>query len=200
MRHGDKINNLSRTTAHRKALLSNLAISLIQHKRITTTKAKAKALRVFVEPLITKAKTDTTHNRRLVFSKLQDKEIITELFSNVGVKVGDRPGGYTRIIKLAPRIGDAAEMAMIELVDYNTIYTKDAKSTEAKKTRRSRRGGGKSTTSAAENKATETTVENPTTEAPIVEEPGTAEPKVEEPKAETKPEEPTTENEEGKSE
>ena len=165
MRHGDKINNLGRKTAHRKALLSNLAISLIEHKRITTTQAKAKALRVYVEPMITKSKSDTTSNRRLVFSKLQDKEIINELFNVVGLKVADRPGGYTRIIKLAPRIGDAAEMAMIELVDFNTIYTKAAKSTDAKKTRRSRRGGKPTTTTSASEAKTET----PVSETPKVE-------------------------------
>ena len=167
MRHGDKINNLGRKTAHRKALLANLAISLIQHKRITTTQAKAKALRVYVEPMITKSKSDTTNNRRMVFSKLQDKEIITELFNVVGLKVADRPGGYTRIIKLAPRVGDAAEMAMIELVDFNTVYTKDAKSADAKKTRRSRRGG-KATTETTD---TEAKVETPVAEeAPKTEE------------------------------
>jgi len=188
MRHGDKINNLGRTTAHRKALLSNMAISLIQHKRITTTQAKAKALRVYVEPLITKSKSDTTHNRRLAFSKLQDKEIINELFNVVGVKVADRPGGYTRIIKLAPRIGDAAEMAMIELVDFNTIYSKDAKSTEAKKTTRRSRRGGKTTTSTET--ATVATTEDATTATPV-----------EEPKAE-ETEAPKAENadEEGKAE
>lgn len=141
MRHGDKINNLGRTTAHRKALLSNLACQLIQYKRITTTLAKAKTLRTYVEPMITRSKTDNQHNRRLVFSQLQDKEAIKELFSAISDKVANRPGGYTRIIKLAPRMGDAADMAMIELVDFNTIYTKDAKAGAAKKTRRSRRGG-----------------------------------------------------------
>lgn len=162
MRHGDKINNLGRTTAHRKALMSNLAISLIQHKRITTTLAKAKALRVYVEPLITKAKADTTHNRRLVFSKLQDKNSINELFNNVGVKVGDRPGGYTRIIKLAPRFSDSAEMAMIELVDYNEVYNTDK--SETKKTRRSRRRSSSKNTSEAVEKNVETNTEATTEE------------------------------------
>lgn len=142
MRHGDKVNNLGRTTAHRKALLNNLASQLIQHKRITTTLAKAKALRVFVEPLITRSKNDTTHNRRLVFSHLQNKESIKELFSVVSEKVANRPGGYTRIIKLAPRLGDAAEMAMIELVDFNTTYNV-GEATATKKTRRSRGGATK---------------------------------------------------------
>jgi large subunit ribosomal protein L17 len=140
MRHGDKINNLGRTTAHRKALLSNLACQLITYKRINTTLAKAKALRVYVEPMITKSKNDNTHNRRLVFSKLQDKEAVTELFGVVSNKVADRPGGYTRIIKLQSRLGDAADMAMIELVDFNSIYTKDSQAAGAKKTRRKRSG------------------------------------------------------------
>lgn len=156
MRHGDKINNLGRTTAHRKALLSNLACQLIQHKRITTTLAKAKTLRTYVEPMITRSKVDNQHNRRLVFSQLQDKEAIKELFGSISDKVANRPGGYTRIIKLAPRMGDAADMAMIELVDFNTIYTKDAKSGAAKKTRRSRRGNV--APKAAETAATEEAV------------------------------------------
>ncbi|MEN9549654.1 MAG: hypothetical protein RIR12_2245 [Bacteroidota bacterium] len=139
MRHGDKVNNLGRKKAHRDALLSNLTCQLIQYKRIVTTLAKAKALRVYAEPLITKAKENTTHQRRIVFSYLQDKEIITELFSTVAEKVAGRPGGYTRIIKLGARPGDNAERAMIELVDFNDIYGKgtgEAK-TAAKKTRRS---------------------------------------------------------------
>src|SRR5678809_585990 len=124
MRHGDKIKNLSRTKSHRDALLSNLAVALITHKKIVTTVAKAKALRVYVEPLITKSKTNTTHQRRVVFSYLQDKEAITELFSTVAEKIAGRPGGYTRIIKLGARTGDNAEMALIELVDFNDIYGK----------------------------------------------------------------------------
>jgi large subunit ribosomal protein L17 len=138
MRHGDKVKNLGRKKAHRDALLSNLACQLIQHKRIVTTTAKAKALRVYVEPLITKGKTNTTHQRRVVFSYLQDKEAITELFSTVAEKVAGRPGGYTRVIKLGARPGDNAETALIELVDFNEIYGKgkgEAKAT-AKKTRR----------------------------------------------------------------
>lgn len=141
MRHGDKVNNLGRKAAHRHALMMNLANSLIEHKRIFTTLAKAKALRGYVEPLITKAKTDDTHNRRTVFSYLQSKEAIKELFGTVASKVGERPGGYTRIIKTGFRAGDAAEMAMIELVDFNEIYTQNknaGKSAEPKKrTRRS---------------------------------------------------------------
>src|SRR5450432_2877449 len=138
MRHGDKIKNLSRTASHRKALLSNLAIALIQHKKIVTTLTKAKALRVYVEPLITKAKENTTHQRRIVFSHLQDKEAIKELFSTISEKVAGRPGGYTRIIKLGTRVGDNAELAMIELVDFNTIYGKavDAKAEPDKRTKR----------------------------------------------------------------
>ena len=124
MRHGDKVKNLGRKKAHRDALLSNLACQLIQHKRIVTTLAKAKALRVYVEPLITKGKTNTTHQRRVVFSYLQDKEAIKELFDNISGKVAGRPGGYTRIIKLGTRVGDNAETAMIELVDFNDIYGK----------------------------------------------------------------------------
>ncbi len=139
MRHGKKFNHLGRKTAHRKAMLANMACSLIEHKRINTTVAKAKALKQFVEPLITKAKEDTTHNRRVAFAKLRDKYAVSELFRDVAAKVGDRPGGYTRIIKLGNRLGDNADMAMIELVDFNEIYStgKAAKKT----TRRSRRGG-----------------------------------------------------------
>ncbi len=149
MRHGDKIKNLSRTASHRRALLSNLACQLIEHKRIVTTLAKAKSLRVYAEPLITRSKADNMHNRRVVFSYLQDKEAIKELFGVIGDKVANRPGGYTRIIKLAPRTGDAAEMAMIELVDFNEIYTKDTKDAGAKKTRRSRRSGSAAPKAAA---------------------------------------------------
>ncbi|MBS1921586.1 MAG: 50S ribosomal protein L17 [Bacteroidetes bacterium] len=142
MRHGDKIKNLSRTKAHRDALLSNLACELISHKRIVTTVAKAKALRVYVEPLITKSKDNSTHQRRVVFSYLQDKTAIKELFSTVAEKIAGRPGGYTRIIKLGIRPGDNAEMALIELVDFNEIYGKGKE--EAKGTsKRTRRGSGK---------------------------------------------------------
>jgi large subunit ribosomal protein L17 len=140
MRHGDKINNLGRKKAHREALLSGLACQLITHKRIVTTIAKAKALRMYVEPLITKGKDNTTHQRRIVFSYLQDKEAISELFGAVAEKVAGRPGGYTRIIKLGTRPGDNAEKAMIELVDFNEIYGKGKEDRKegAKKTRRSR--------------------------------------------------------------
>jgi large subunit ribosomal protein L17 len=138
MRHGKKFNHLSRKTAHRKAMLANMACSLIEHKRINTTVAKAKALRQYVEPLITKSKSDTTHNRRIVFSNLRDKYAVAELFRDVAVKVGDRPGGYVRIIKMGNRQGDNADMAMIELVDYNEIYNP-----KSKKKKATRRRGGK---------------------------------------------------------
>ncbi len=141
MRHRKSFNHLGRTTSHRKAMLSNMATSLILHKRITTTVAKAKALRSYVEPLLTKAKEDTTHSRRVVFSYLRDKFAITELFRNISGKIADRPGGYTRIIKLGTRQGDNAEMAMIELVDYNELLLTEKKA--AKKTTRRRRGGAK---------------------------------------------------------
>lgn len=161
MRHGKKINHLGRTASHRRALLSNMASSLILNKRITTTVAKAKALRKYVEPLITRAKDDTTHSRRMVFSYLQNKESVAELFGHVASKTSERPGGYTRIIKLGDvRIGDAAEMCLIELVDFNTIYTKDA--AEAKtKTRRSRRGGKKTEGAEAAPAAEAATAEKP---------------------------------------
>ncbi len=135
MRHGKKVNHLGRKTAHRKSMLANMACSLIEHKRINTTVAKAKALRQFVEPLVTKSKEDTTHNRRIVFSRLRQKDAVTELFRDVAVKIGDRPGGYTRIIKMGNRLGDNADMAMIELVDYNEIYN-PGKPTKKKSTRR----------------------------------------------------------------
>jgi large subunit ribosomal protein L17 len=145
MRHGDKVKNLSRTKAHREALLGNLACQLIQYKKIVTTVTKAKALRQYVEPLITKGKTNTTHQRRVVFSYLQDKEAIKELFGTIAEKVGGRPGGYTRIIKLGARVGDNAEQALIELVDFNEIYGKGKGEAKegAKKTRRSRSGSSK---------------------------------------------------------
>lgn len=168
MRHGDKINNLGRKKAHREALLANLASQLITHKRIVTTLAKAKALRTYVEPLITKTKKNAStleisHNHRLVFSYLQDKSAVKELFTVIAPKVADRPGGYTRIIKLGIRVGDNAETAMIELVDFNEVYGKTvAKAAEpAKKTRRSSGGGKKK----AADEATEaTSAEETTTE------------------------------------
>ena len=149
MRHGKKFNHLGRKTAHRRAMLANMACSLIEHKRINTTLAKAKAVRQFVEPLITKSKADTTHNRRVVFSYLRDKYAVTELFREVATKVADRPGGYLRIIKLGNRQGDNADMAMVELVDYNELYNPNNK-----KKKSTRRRGGK--------KAADTAVETPT--------------------------------------
>ena len=152
MRHGKKFNHLGRKTAHRSAMLANMACSLIEHKRINTTVAKAKALKQFVEPMITKSKVDTTHNRRIVMARLRQKDAVTELFRDVAVKIGDRPGGYTRIIKLGNRLGDNADMAMIELVDYNEIYNAGKES--KKTTRRSRRSGSKAEAPVVETKAT----------------------------------------------
>ena len=137
MKHGKKVNHLSRKVAHRKSMLANMASSLIEHKRINTTVAKAKALKQFVEPLITKSKIDTTHNRRIVFSLLRNKYAVATLFRDVAIKIGDRPGGYTRVIKMGNRLGDNAAMAMIELVDFNEVYNAE-KSEEKKSTRRSR--------------------------------------------------------------
>lgn len=149
MRHGKKINHLGRTASHRSALLSNMASSLILNKRITTTLAKAKALRKYVEPLLTKAKDNTTHSRRTVFSYLQNKESVQTLFGEVASRIADRPGGYTRIIKLGEvRLGDNADMCMMELVDFNDIYKKQDADKKGK-TRRSRRGGKKESTDAA---------------------------------------------------
>lgn len=142
MRHGDKINNLGRKTAHRHALLMNLAIALIENKRIFTTLAKAKSLRTYIEPLITKSKEDTTHSRRIAFSYLKNKEAVGTLFKDVAGKVAERNGGYTRIIKTGNRQGDAAEMAMIELVDFNEIYTGNKKGASATKTKTTRRSKG----------------------------------------------------------
>jgi large subunit ribosomal protein L17 len=136
MRHGKKVNHLSRTDSHRRAMLANMASSLILHKRITTTLAKAKALRVYVEPIITRSKDDSTHSRRTVFSYLQNKEVVSILFRDIAAKVADRPGGYTRILKMGNRLGDNASMALIELVDYNEIYTSGESVSEKKTTRR----------------------------------------------------------------
>ncbi|MGN6178531.1 MAG: 50S ribosomal protein L17 [Mucilaginibacter sp.] len=180
MRHGKKHNHLGRTDSHRKAMLGNMASSLILHKRITTTLAKAKALRVYVEPLLTKSKDDTTHSRRTVFAYLQNKDAVTELFRDVATKIANRPGGYTRIIKMENRLGDNAEMALIELVDYNTIYGGDNAQT-AKKTTRRRGGKGKGTAAAPAAKAetaapaAEVVEEAPVAEAPAVEEAPAAE-------------------------
>ena len=164
MRHGKKISHLGRTTSHRKAMMANMASSLIEHKRINTTVAKAKALKKFVEPLITKAKSDTTHNRRVVFSALRNKYAVSELFRDVAEKVADRPGGYTRIIRVGSRLGDNASMALIELVDFNNTYVTD-KPTK----KRSRRRGGKKKTetapAAVETEVIEDVVEETTEEA-----------------------------------
>jgi ribosomal protein L17 len=164
MRHGKKFNHLGRTASHRSALLSNMACSLIEHKRINTTVAKAKALRVYVEPLLTKAKEDTTHNRRIVFSYLQNKEAVTELFRTVAPKIAERNGGYTRIIKTGFRPGDAADTALIELVDFNELYNPNAE--EKKATRRSRRSTtAKKEAVVAEAPVVEEKVAEPTAEA-----------------------------------
>ena len=156
MRHGNKVNHLGRTYAHRAAMLSNMATSLIVHKRIRTTLAKAKELRRYVEPLITKSKKDTTHSRRTVFAYLQNKEAVKELFTGVAPKIMERPGGYTRILKLGNRLGDNAEMAMIELVDYNEYLTSTSGTAKSSATRR-RRGKKKSTASKTEKEAATTT-------------------------------------------
>jgi len=189
MRHNNKINHLGRTYAHRDAMLSNMAISLITHKRIFTTLAKAKELRKYIEPLITKSKTDTTHSRRTVFKNLSNKFAVKELFQEVSQKIGDRPGGYTRIIKIGNRLGDNAITCFIELVDYNELMLKDKAPAKAKTTRRSRRGGagkGSATATATAEiaekapkkepkakaaktkKVEEPVVETPAEEAPVV--------------------------------
>ncbi len=153
MRHGKKNNHLSRTDSHRKAMLANMASSLILHKRIKTTLAKAKALRTYVEPIITKSKNDTTHSRRTVFSYLQDKDVVTTLFREVAEKVANRPGGYTRILKLGNRLGDNASMALIELVDYNEVYKTGEIAVEKKTTRRRGAKSKKTDSISAEEKA-----------------------------------------------
>ena len=163
MRHGDKVNNLGRKTAHRKAMLANMTISLIEHKAIITTIAKAKALRMYAEPIITRCKEDNTHNRRIVFSYLQNKEAIKELFGVVSEKIANRPGGYTRIIKLPRRNGDAADMAYIELVDFNEIYKPNESTTAKKTTRRSRRSAGAAATTTKPAAAAPAATEQPAT-------------------------------------
>ena len=178
MRHGKKLNHLGRTNSHRKAMMSNMATSLILHKRITTTLAKAKALRGYVEPILTKSKNDTTHSRRTVFSYLQDKDAVSILFRDIAEKIASRPGGYTRIIKLENRLGDNAEMAIIELVDYNTVYGADNAET-AKKTTRRRGGSAKAKTAPVAQDSAAPVAE--VTEAPVVDEAPVAEtPAVEE--------------------
>ena len=195
MRHGKKIAHLGRTASHRKAMMANMASSLIEHKRINTTVAKAKALKKFVEPLITKAKSDTTHNRRVVFSALRNKYAVSELFRDIAEKVADRPGGYTRIIKVGSRLGDNASMALIELVDFNDTYV-----TEKPTKKRSRRRGGKkkadTAPAASEADIAEDVVEEVTEEvaAPETEEVAVEEtPTEEESEEETKAADPATE-------
>jgi large subunit ribosomal protein L17 len=184
MRHNKKFNHLSRTSAHRKSMMANMAISLIRHKRISTTLAKAKALRVYVEPLLTKSKEDTTNSRRTVFSYLQNKEAVTELFQNISQKIADRPGGYTRILRTGFRFGDNAEMCIIELVDYNENMLKEKAVKKAARTRRS------SVKKVSEAPAPETTAS--VKEEKAVEEVVTAEPTVEEPVVDTVQTEETT--------
>lgn len=192
MRHCKKFNHLNRTSAHRKALLANLACSLIMHKRIFTTVAKAKALKIYVEPLITKSKTDCMHTRRTVFAYLKQKEVITELFSEVAPKIATRPGGYTRILRTGTRIGDNSELCMMELVDFNATYT-EAKPEKKTATRRRRSGGKKATaevtdaTVVEEAPKAEEPVAAPETAAEPVAEPAAPEAKVEEKPAEEAP-------------
>lgn len=178
MRHNKKVNHLGRKSAHRKAMLSNMAASLILHKRITTTVAKAKALRSYVEPLINRSKEDTTHQRRVVFSHLQNKYAVTELFREVAQKIADRPGGYTRILKTGTRPGDSSEMCIIELVDYNTTYVKEAAKPTAKKTRRAGSKAKKSESAPATSK------EGAATDEPQVENTNNADVDSTDPKAE----------------
>lgn len=197
MRHGKKVNHLGRKTAHRRAMLANMGCSLIEHKRINTTKAKAKALKQFIEPIITRSKAENnkttekgTHNRRIAFRNLRSKEAVTELFSTVAEKIGERPGGYTRIIKLGNRLGDNAEMAMIELVDFNEVY--NAGKAKKKTTRRSRRSKSKDeqpkeSVAPTETKAEEMSQETPKAETAEAEaKPNKEAQAVEKPKAETK--------------
>lgn len=175
MRHGNKVNHLGRKVGHRRALLKNLAQALIQHKRITTTVAKAKALRVYIEPLVTKSKTNTTHSRRVVFSYLQNKDAVKELFSTVAEKIGDRPGGYVRVVRTGYRQGDGAEMAMIEFVDFNEIYNaggtkEESKSGSRKRRRRGGSGAGSSKETSAVASAPVAVAEEPVFEEAIIDE------------------------------
>jgi large subunit ribosomal protein L17 len=202
MRHNKKVNHLGRKSAHRKAMLANMASSLLIHKRISTTVAKAKALRIYVEPLITKGKSDTTHSRRVVFSYLQDKDAVSELFREIAVKVGDRPGGYTRILKTGNRLGDNAEMCIMELVDYNEAMLAASDDAAKSKKRRSRRGGAKKTDDVAAPVAAKTTEKAKpaaTEEVKVVEDAKVVEEVVETPVAETEvATEPATETAEEK--
>ena len=194
MRHAKRINQLGRTSSHRAAMLSNMAASLIMHKRITTTLAKAKELRKYLEPLITKSKNDTTHSRRVVFSYLQDKYAVTELFREISQKVADRPGGYLRILKTGFRQGDNAEMCIIELVDYNEDYTTQKETKKTTRTRRSRKSTAtaKPTVEETQTETVEQIAEEPTAEEPTAE---TVEPIVEEPQAVEKETAPAAETE-----
>ena len=195
MRHGKKFNHLGRKAAHRKAMLANMACSLIEHKRIKTTLAKAKALRVYVEPLITKSKEDTTHSRRIVFSYLKQKEAITELFGDIASKIANRPGGYTRILKLSNRLGDNAQMAYIELVDYNGEYTTDKP--KRKKARRAKKKVVETKTPIVEEAVVEEEAPVAKREEVIEEEKVEATPEVEENKEEEKADNPEEEEEKG---
>ena len=180
MRHGKKFPHLGRKTAHRKYMLANMACSLIEHKSINTTVAKAKALKLFIEPIITKSKNDSTHNRRIAFKYLRDKNAVTELFREISVKVGNRPGGYTRVIKLGNRLGDNASMALIELVDYNELYSTN----KPERRRRKRKKSTEPIISKKENIEEDIIVEEPAAEDPVAEEPATKEPATKEPAAE----------------
>ncbi|MCC8146718.1 MAG: 50S ribosomal protein L17 [Bacteroidales bacterium] len=203
MRHNKKINHLGRTYSHRAAMLSNMAVSLIMHKRIFTTVAKAKELRKYIEPIISKSKNDTTHSRRLVFQELHNKYAVTELFQEISQKIADRPGGYTRIIKTGNRLGDNASMCFIELVDYNELMLKEKATPKAAKTRRSRRSSNKDTSATEEitSKATKAKASKSEKKAPVEEAPKVEEPKVEEeaPKIE-EPAKEVTQNKENKGE
>lgn len=193
MRHRNSLNHLGRTSAHRKAMLANMATSLIMHKRIKTTVSKAKVLRSYVEPLITKSKEDSTHSRRIVFSSLQDKDAVTELFREVAPKVADRPGGYTRILKLDTRLGDNAEMCIIELVDFNSNLLTEKDTTKAKPKRR--RGAKKTGTKSAQEDS-----KTPKSEAPAVEEAVVVEDVIEDSSEDIKPSEDEKPADENKSE
>ena len=181
MRHGKKFPHLGRKTAHRKYMLANMACSLIEHKSINTTVAKAKALKLFIEPIITKSKNDSTHNRRIAFKYLRDKNAVTELFREISVKVGDRPGGYTRVIKLGNRLGDNASMALIELVDYNELYSINK---PERRRRRKRKKSNETIISKKENIEEDIIVKEPAAEEPAAKEPAAEEPAAKESVAE----------------
>ena len=198
MRHGKKFPHLGRKTAHRKYMLANMACSLIEHKSINTTLAKAKALKLFIEPIITKSKNDSTHNRRIAIKYLRDKNAVNELFREISVKVGDRPGGYTRVIKLGNRLGDNASMAMIELVDYNELYSTNK---PERRRRRKRKKSNEPIISKKENTEEDIIVEDPAVKEPATEEVAAEEPATEEVAAEEPTaEEPATEEKDDKKE